>query len=48
MQNALHHELELKIYEEDYEYCSIIEIENDDPLIMNILSKAVMPDIKLS
>ena len=46
--NAIHHNNKNKMIEEDYEYCSIIEVENDDPILIDIIGKGVMPDIKLS
>jgi len=44
----MHPEAKNNIIEEIYEYCSIIEVENDDPILIGITGKGVMPDIKLS
>ena len=48
MVNAMHPDNKNKHIEEDYEYCSIIEVDNDDPIMIGITGKGVMPDIKLS
>lgn len=44
----MHPEAKNNIIEEIYEYCSIIDIDNDDSIYIGILGKGVMPNIKLS
>jgi len=34
--------------QEEYEYSSVIDIDNDDPIILSLIGTAIMPDIKLS
>ncbi len=48
IQNAIFEPSKPKVIQESIEYCSIIEIEQEDPLILNISGQGVMPEFKIS